>query len=254
MDLVLIFPAFFAGLLTFLAPCTLPLVPGYLSFISGVSVSEVKDPRKQKGVRRKIFLNGLFYVAGFSLVFITLGTLSGLIGATFAAYRPFLSRLGGIFIILFGLFMLAGTRIRTLQFLQQDKRFHLGFIFKPGNPLGSFLFGVTFALGWTPCIGPILATVLFLASRSATVIQGTGLLAVFSLGLALPFLLTAAAVGWVIKHLRRLENFLNTISLIGGFFVIFLGILLLTNNFSFWVAFFYRLFNFINYDRLLNYL
>lgn len=204
--LSLIIPAFIAGIITFLAPCTLPLVPGYLGFISGVSLEDVKDPAKSKKARLRIFLNGLFYVIGFSVIFILLGSLFGLAGSVLFKYRLWLSRIGGIFVILFGLYMILGAvKIPFLSFLGADKRLQITKVIKPGNPLSSFLFGTAFGFGWTPCVGPVLGSILLLASSSATVSSGAFLLTVFSLGLAVPFLAIALGVG-------SAQNFLNKIS------------------------------------------
>lgn len=251
MDFSLIIPAFIAGILTFLAPCTLPLVPGYLGFISGVSTSDLQDPNKSKIARRKIFLNGVLYVIGFSLVFIILGSLFGLGGAALIKYRLWFSRIGGIFVIFFGLFMMG---ILKLPFLNVEK--HIGSVkaLKPGNPVSSLIFGAAFAFGWTPCVGPILGSILTLAASSATIGQGAFLLAVFSLGLAVPFLIIAASVGSASAYLAKLSKYLNIISVIGGVFFVFLGVLLLTNNLGVWISYFYQIFNFINYEKLLDYL
>lgn len=251
MDFSLIIPAFIAGILTFLAPCTLPLVPGYLGFISGVSASDLQDPSKAKIARRKIFLNGVLYVIGFSLVFIILGSLFGLGGATLVKYRIWLSRIGGIFVIFFGLFMMG---ILKLPFLNVEK--HVGSVkaLKPGNPISSLIFGATFAFGWTPCVGPILGSILTLAASLATIGQGAFLLAIFSLGLAVPFLIIAASISSASVYLAKVSKYLNAISFVGGIFLVFLGALLLTNSLASWISYFYQLFNFINYEGLLDYL
>ena len=237
-----IIPAFIAGILTFLAPCTLPLVPAYLSFISGNSKT-----------RFKIFLNGVFYMLGFSAVFIILGSLFGLGGAALLEYRFLLTRVGGIFVILFGIFLLA-PRLPIFHFLLPERQIAVLNKLKPGSPLSSFIFGSTFAFGWSPCIGPILGTVLTLAASSATVGKGALLLSVFSLGLALPFLATALAVGFAATQFARLSKYLSVVSVIGGIFLILLGIMMLMDAFELWTSFFYRFFNFINYDVLLDYL
>lgn len=251
MEFSLIIPAFIAGILTFLAPCTLPLVPGYLGFISGVSAQDLQDPLKSKSARRKIFLNGLLFVIGFSFIFILLGSLLGLGGSALAQYRIWLSRIGGIFVILFGLFMIGVMR---LPFLNAEKNIGRIRALKPGNPASSLIFGATFAFGWTPCVGPILGSILTLAAASATVGQGAFLLSVFSLGLAAPFLIIAVGIGSASNYISKLSKYLNVISIIGGLFLIFLGILLFTNKLGVWIAYFYQRFNFINYDRLLDYL
>lgn len=251
MDFSLIIPAFIAGILTFLAPCTLPLVPGYLGFISGISAQDLQDPLKSKSARKKIFLNGLLFVIGFSLIFILLGSLFGLGGSALAHYRIWLSRVGGIFVILFGLFMIGVLR---LPFLNVEKNIGRIKALKPGNPASSLIFGATFAFGWTPCVGPILGSILTLAAASATVGQGAFLLLVFSLGLAIPFLIIAAGIGSASNYISKLSRYLNVISIAGGLFLIFLGILLFTNKLGIWIAYFYQWFDFINYERLLDYL
>lgn len=251
MNFSLILPSFIAGLLTFLAPCTLPLAPAYLSFISGVSLKDLEDTRKSRKARWKIFLNGLLFIVGFSIVFIVLGTLAGLGGRTLIQYRFALSRLGGILVIIFGLFMMNVVKIPILN---QEKKIRAFSVFGRGAPVNSFLFGATFAFGWTPCVGPILGSVLTLAAASTTVAQGTILLAIFSLGLAIPFLAIALGVSQASMYVKKISKYLQTISFVGGVFLVFLGILLLTNTMNIWVSFFYRVFHFINYDRLLDYL
>ncbi len=252
MDFSLIIPAFIAGVLTFLAPCTLPLVPGFLGFISGVSLSDLKDEEKQKKARLKIFLTGLFFMVGFSIVFITLGTLVGFIGATvLAPYRLWLGRIGGIFVIIFGLFMM---NVIKIPILAQEKRWNMPTIFERGNPANSLILGSAFAFGWTPCVGPILGAILTLAAVSTTALDGAILLAVFSLGLAIPFLAIALGISSAAQYLNKISKYLNAVSVAGGAFLIFLGILLVTDSMGAWISFFFRTFDFINYERLLKYL
>jgi len=251
MDLSLVVPAFIAGLLTFLAPCTLPLVPGYLGFISGVSAQDLQDPLKAKSARRKIFLNGLLFIIGFSAVFILFGTVAGFFGQALFQYRIWLSRIGGVFVIFFGLFML---NILKIPFLSKEIQIKTPAIFANGKPVNSLIFGAAFGFGWTPCVGPILGSILTLAAASATALQGAFLLSVFSFGLAIPFLAIAAGIGSASSHIAKISKYLNIVSMIGGVFLIFLGILLFTNNLGVWIGYFYQWFGFINYDRLLDYL
>ena len=250
----LIIPAFIAGLFTFLAPCTLPLVPAYLGFISGVSTDDLKDPKKVGTVRRKIFFNGVLYVLGFSLVFIVLGSLFGLGGSALVQYRVLLSRVGGIFVIIFGLYMVGAAKLPIFRFLQSEKRINVASWLKPGSPSSSLIFGATFAFGWTPCVGPILGSILLLASSSATVASGAFLLAVFSFGLALPFLLIAAGVGHAAQYIKKISRYLEIISIIGGVFLIILGYLVLTDQLQIWFGVVYQWFSFINYESLLDFL
>ena len=251
MEFSFVIPSFIAGILTFLAPCTLPLVPGYLGFISAASLEDLKDPEKSRHARGKIFINSLFFVIGFSAVFIVIGSLAGFVGRSFIQYRFLLSRIGGIFVIAFGLFTVG---ILKLPFLNKERQLRVPSLFERGKPWNSLILGSAFAFGWTPCVGPILGSILALAAVSSTAGQGAILLAVFSLGLAIPFLLIAIAIGWASQHLNKISKYLNVISFIGGLFLIFLGILLVTDSFSLWISYSYRLFKFINYDRLLDYL
>lgn len=235
--------AFLAGIVTFLAPCTFPLVPGYLSFISGSART-----------KSKIFLNGVLYVIGFSGVFILLGTLFGLGGSFVFQYKAVLMKLGGIFVIVFGLCMLgAALNIPLFRFLAADRRIRLGKKFAPGNPVSSLLFGASFALGWSPCVGPILGVILTLAASSSSVMQGAFLLFVFSLGLAIPFLLCALAIGWATAHFAKIAKYLNWVSVVGGIFLVTLGVMMATNNYLFWVGLVYRFFAVfgLNYEGVL---
>lgn len=254
MDTSLIIPSFFAGILTFLAPCTLPLVPGYLGFISGVSLNEIQDPQHLKSARSKIFLNGVFFVLGFSAVFILLGTLAGLGGSALAPYRAWLARIGGLIVIFFGLYMIGLFKLPFFKFLESEKHIQVGSFLKPGHPLSSLIFGATFAFGWTPCVGPILGSILLLASATTTVGQGALLLAIFSLGLAVPFLLVAFGIGSASQYIKKISKYLNIVSIIGGVFLILLGFVLFTNKLSAWIGFFYQFFDFVNYEKLLDYL
>ena len=252
MDLSLIIPALIAGILTFLAPCTLPLVPGYLGFISGASLEDIKDPEKAKRARWKIFLNGLFFMLGFSAVFIIMGTLVGFIAASLLApYRLWLGRIGGVFVIIFGLFML---NVLKIPFLMREKQLKAPALFKQGKPLNSFILGSAFSFGWTPCVGPILGSVLLLASTSGSALQGGLLLTVFSAGLAIPFLLIAIGIGSASRYIQNISKYLNIVSVIGGVFLIALGILLVSGNIGLLISYGYKIFQFINYDRLLDYL
>ena len=241
--------AFVAGLITFLAPCTLPLVPAYLGFISGVDKDALNDPSRKHEVRRKIIINGVFFVIGFTLVFVFFGALAGLLGQGLAAYREILSRVGGVFVILFGLLMLG---VFKLPFLQIEHKIKLPSWIAVGKPSSSSIIGAVFALGWTPCVGPILGSILLLASTSSTAFTGAFLLFVFSMGLAVPFIATAFGFAHASTYIAKAQKFLKWISIVGGVFLILLGILLLTNNFSLLISWGFQLFSFIEYDALLN--
>jgi len=243
--------SFFAGLLTFLAPCTLPLVPAYLGFISGVDQEALKNPETAKAARRKIFLNGLAFIVGFSLIFIAFGVLAGFAGTALAPYRIWLARIGGVLVILFGLFMLGFFK---LQFFQTDKLIPIPKWLTLGKPSSSLFIGGTFALGWTPCVGPILGSILLLAGTSGTAFTGGVMLTVFSIGLAIPFLLIALAFSKATAYIDRISKYLKAVSVVGGVFLILLGFLLATDNFGLIIQYGYELFDFIDYDRLLEYL
>ncbi|PIQ79733.1 MAG: cytochrome C biogenesis protein, partial [Parcubacteria group bacterium CG11_big_fil_rev_8_21_14_0_20_41_14] len=236
---------------TFLAPCTLPLVPAYLGFISGVDQEALKNPETAKAARRKIFLNGLAFIVGFSLIFIAFGVLAGFAGTALAPYRIWLARIGGVLVILFGLFMLGFFK---LQFFQTDKLIPIPKWLTLGKPSSSLFIGGTFALGWTPCVGPILGSILLLAGTSGTALTGGVMLTVFSIGLATPFLLIALAFSKATAYIDRISKYLKAVSIIGGIFLIILGLLLATDNFGLTIQYGYELFDFINYDRLLEYL
>lgn len=254
MDLSLIIPAFIAGILTFLAPCTLPLVPGYLGFISGVSVKDLDDPKKVPTIKRKVLKNGIFYVIGFSLVFIIMGSVFGLAGSFLAQNRVWLSRIGGVFVIFFGLYLMHIFNLPVFSFMNRERKFNVISKLTPGDPLSSLIFGATFAFGWTPCVGPVLGSILLLASTSGTVFQGAFLLLVFSIGLGIPFIIMALALGHATGYIKKLSKYLNVISFVGGVFLVFLGILLVSDNLSIWVSYFYQLFDMLGYEAILDYL
>lgn len=254
MPFDLVIPSFVAGLIMFLAPCTLPLVPAYLGFISGVSFNEIRDQEKRKKVRWRIFFNGLLFVIGFSAVFVFLGGAFGLAGSVIAPYRLWLARIGGVVVMLFGIYLLDVFEWKAFDFLKKERRFSFGGTLKPGSPVSSFLFGATFAFGWTPCIGPVLASVLLLASTSATATTGAFLLFIFSLGFALPFLLLALLIGQAVEILKPFQKHMKLISQFAGVFLILLGILLVTNSFGTWIGFVYRFFGFFHYNGLQRFL
>lgn len=246
-----LFSSFFAGLLTFLAPCTLPLVPAYLGFISGVSEADAQDHEKGKEARRKIFLNGMFFILGFTLVFIIFGTLAGVVGQALAPFRLWFGRFGGGLVIIFGLFMLG---VFNLNFLQREHRMKMPKWLTIGKPSSSFAVGGAFAFGWTPCVGPILGSILLLTATSTTAFQGAIMLSVFSLGLAIPFTAIAAGFSHATQYITKLSKYLKVVSYVGGIFLIILGILLVTDSFGLTIQYGYQLFDFINYDGLLKFL
>lgn len=253
IELGLVVAAFIAGIVMFLAPCTLPIVPAYLGFISGVSLkdleSEDKDVRLRS--RRRIFVNGVGFVIGFTLIFVLFGVLAGLLGGALVPVREFLTRLGGVLIIIFGFFMLG---VFNISFFQKEHRISIPSFITPGHPAGAGFIGALFAFGWTPCVGPVLATILFLASGSATALQGGFLLLIFSLGLAIPFLLVAGATSYFARFIQKGSRYAKYVSYVSGVVMIGLGLLLVTNNFALTIQYGYELFDFLNYEALLDYL
>lgn len=251
MVLELTLPVFLAGVFTFLAPCTLPLVPSFFVFIGGSSAHQASTDRQW---RWRLIRNALFYVAGFSVVFIALGVGLGLLANYGLAHLRFtLERISGVLVILFGLSMLGVFEGRWFAWMQRDTRFTLPSSLAPGRPLSAFAFGAAFAFGWSPCIGPILGSVLLLASSSGTVFQGAFLLAVFSLGLGLPFVAMAAGIGQATRVIHGLQRYLPMISRVGGGLLIVLGVLLLTGNMGLLTRVVMPLFSWIDQERLLDF-
>jgi cytochrome c-type biogenesis protein len=215
--------AFLAGILSFLSPCVLPLVPGYVSLISGASVEDLQSPERR--MLRTVMLHSVTFVLGFSVVFIALGAVATSIGQVVNEYHSLLSKVAGIIVIIFGLHL---TGIWKIKALYADKRLH---DVKGGSSaVGSFAVGFAFAFGWTPCIGPILATILVLAGAQQTVLKGIVLLAVYSLGLAVPFLLTSLGVDRFLSFYGRFRRHLHTVEVISGVLLIAVGVLIFLNN------------------------
>jgi cytochrome c-type biogenesis protein len=217
--------AFVAGLFSFLSPCVLPLVPGYVSLISGAGIEQLQG---QEGkLMRKVMLNSIAFILGFSVVFITLGALSTEMGQLLARYKSVLAKVGGVVIILFGLHL---TGIFRINALYADKRLHS---VKGGSTVaGAFVIGFAFAFGWTPCVGPILAVILGFAAEQDSVAKGVLLLAIYSLGLAVPFLLTSLGIERFLKFYSRFRAHMHALEVASGALLIVLGVLLAFGRFS----------------------
>src|SRR6266568_1432978 len=217
--------AFLAGLVSFLSPCVLPLVPGYVSLISGVGVEELKD--QEASLFRKVMLNSIAFILGFSIVFITLGAISTEVGQLAAQYKSILARVAGVLIIVFGLHL---TGIMRIKALYADKRLHS---IKGGSTAwGAFVIGFAFAFGWTPCVGPILSVILGFAAAQNSVAQGILLLTIYSLGLAVPFLLTSLLMERFLKFYGHFRAFMHVIEVLSGGLLIALGLLLVFGKFT----------------------
>lgn len=219
--------AFIAGFLTFLSPCLLPLIPSFLLYIAGVSYGEFKDETKRAKVQSKVIVHSLLFIAGFSLVFILLGLTATFLGKLLFQYQKYIRILGGALIAVFGLYL---TGLLKLDFLYKERKFNV--TTKGASYIGSFMVGVTFAAAWTPCAGPILGSILVLAGTKASMAQGAGLLSVYSLGIAVPFFLTALVLNSFLAFFKKIEKVMSVINLVGGVFLIIVGILVATDYLS----------------------
>ena len=217
--------AFAAGFLSFVSPCVLPLIPGYISFVSGVSVEEMRGDAAPTTSRLQVFITSLAFVIGFSLVFIALGASATAIGKFLFAKLPLLSKIAGVILIIFGLHTMGVFR---LAFLETEKRVHSQR--KPAGPLGAMLVGVAFAFGWTPCIGPILGGILAIAGSRNSVAEGITLLAVYSLGLGIPFLLTSLAINQFFGAAKKIRRYYHAIELASGALLVLIGVLIMTGQ------------------------
>ncbi|MFL5577966.1 MAG: cytochrome c biogenesis CcdA family protein [Gemmatimonadaceae bacterium] len=213
--------SFTAGLLSFLSPCVLPLVPSYVTFITGLSLEDVRH------ARRAALVHALLFVLGFTLIFLALGASATVIGRLLFAHRVWISRLGGALVILFGLYLLGAFQVGAFA---RERRVHLAD--KPVGYLGTVLVGVAFGAGWTPCIGPILGGILALTASTADLRHGLLLLGAYSLGLAIPFLLSAVAVERFLDAFRRLRPQLAWISRASGALLVGVGLLMVTSYFT----------------------
>ncbi len=221
--------AFVAGLVSFLSPCVLPIVPSYVTFITGMSLDELtgEDVAVRDGARRAILVHGTLFVFGFSAVNIALGVGASFIGSLFFFASEWLARIGGALLIVFGLYLLGAVRIPSLN---REWRLHLGD--QPLGYLGTVMVGVTFAAAWTPCTGPVLGSIMTLAGSTGSIGQGVGLLAVYSLGLAVPFMLAAIFLQRFIGGLRQIGPWLPWVSRVSGSLLLVIGILLVSGSFT----------------------
>lgn len=218
-----IFIAFTAGIFSFLSPCVLPLVPSYLTFVTGMSLEDL-----QEGVNRKAtFMHSMLFVVGFSTIFILLGASASFLGQFLRQYELLIARIGGVIIIILGLHLAGVFRLTPLM---REKRIHLAD--KPAGYLGTLGVGMAFGAGWTPCIGPILGAILTYGMTQETMWAGVGLLSVYSLGLAVPFLIASLALDWFLQTFKRFRRWIPVVEKASGVLLIFLGILLLTGQFT----------------------
>ena len=217
--------AFVAGLVSFLSPCVLPLVPGYVSLISGAGVEQLKTQESQ--LLRKVMLNSVAFILGFSVVFITLGAIATEVSQMLSRYRSTLAQIAGVVIILFGLHL---TGVFKIKALYMDARLHS--LKGSSTPWGAFVIGFAFAFGWTPCVGPVLTVILTFAAAQDSITKGIMLLAIYSMGLAVPFLLTALLLERFLKFYSRFRAHMHAIEVASGGLLIALGVLLVLGRFT----------------------
>ncbi|MEX5217410.1 MAG: cytochrome c biogenesis protein CcdA [Nitrospira sp.] len=227
--------AFLAGLLSFVSPCVLPLVPSYLMFITGLSFDQLSDSAERHRLRKTIVVNALLFIGGFSLVFIAFGASASLIGQLLTDYQQLIRKVGGVLIVLFGLYVMG---ILNLRFLMTEKRIHLHN--RPAGYAGSVLIGATFAAGWTPCVGPVLGTMLMYASTTDTLADGVTLLAFYSLGLGLPLFAAAMGVDRFLASFKRVRRYQKTVSAASGLFLIIFGLIIYSDSLTLLTSLFER--------------
>lgn len=226
--------AFLAGLVSFLSPCVLPIVPSYVSFITGMTLDELQhDPRGE--ARRQAAIHAGLFILGFSALFIALGASATALGTVLRRALPLLQQIGGVVIAGFGLYMLGWLRIPALL---RDRRIQLAA--KPAGKIGTVLAGIAFGAGWTPCVGPVLGSILLFASLEDTMARGMVLLASYSVGLGIPFFLAAVGLHWFLSGSRLMRRWLRPIELATGAFLVVLGVLLFTGRFAALASFFAR--------------
>jgi cytochrome c-type biogenesis protein len=243
VESVSLFGAFIAGVLSFISPCVLPLIPGYLSFISGVSLEEMRGMQPvaagagvgtmtvatgvSSAAKRQVIVTSLFFILGFSLVFVSLGASATYLGQFLMERLTIFGKIAGVLLIIFGLHTIGVFKI---PFLLNEARVQANT--KPASMVGAVIVGISFAFGWTPCIGPILSAILLVAAQQESVNQGIVLLSIYSLGLAIPFLLTAIAINQFFAAFKKIRRHYHTIEIVSGLLMIVIGVLIFTNRFT----------------------
>ncbi|GMR04401.1 MAG: cytochrome c biogenesis protein CcdA [Thermodesulfobacteriota bacterium] len=229
--------AFLGGILSFASPCVLPLVPSYISFVTGISFEDLTSEDSGK-LKKIIIFNSLMFILGFSTVFVLiLGSSAQLFGSVFLQYQDVIRQVGGLIIILLGIHIMG---VINLKVLQREKRLHF-FKDKPAGFLGSFLVGIGFAAGWTPCIGPILSAIFAVAATSSNPWSGMQLFLAYSAGLAIPFMLTSLGINTFLVHFGRLKKHMRIVSIITGLFLIVTGVLIFSNSLGIISSYLYRI-------------
>ena len=243
MDVQISFPlAFFAGVVSFLSPCVLPVVPSYVAFVSGLTLGELSDGSARQ-VRITAVLHSVWFVVGFSLVFMTMGLVATAAGGPIARSLPWVNRIGGGVMLVFGLYLLGLLRLPALA---RDLRVHLES--RPVGALGSLVVGVAFGAGWTPCIGPILGSILLYASLEVSMVQGTLLLGTYALGLGIPFVAASVGVNWFLAGSARARHWIVPLQRLAGTVLLVIGLLMVTGRFASMTAFLAGLGQLINLE------
>jgi len=219
--------AFLAGLVSFLSPCVLPVVPGYITFISGVTLEDL-EAGDVKAARMRAAAHATVFGLGFGIVFMTLGATASAFGQTVFRWMPTMTRIGGLLMVVFGLHLLGA--FRRFGLLQRERRFQMSN--KPAGYLGTLVVGLAFGAGWTPCIGPILASILLFAGMETTALEGTLLLGTYGLGLAIPFIGSAVAFNWFLAGVGRIRRFVPWIEKGTGTLLIVVGLLMVSGQFA----------------------
>ncbi|MFA5148376.1 MAG: cytochrome c biogenesis protein CcdA [Candidatus Omnitrophota bacterium] len=230
--------AFIAGFLSFLSPCVLPLLPSYVTYITGITFGELTRESLPKRVRLLTLAHSLMFIAGFTVVFVALGLSLNFLGGFLPQNRDIMRRAGGAIVVFFGL-CIAG--VINLGFLQKEKK--LEFRAKPAGYAGSALVGAAFAIGWTPCVGPILASILVLSSATGGAGRGAAMLLSYSLGLAIPFLVSSLLINNFLAYFKAVKKHMRAISLVSGIFLIVIGAMIFTNSFGLLTGFFEGVFS-----------
>jgi len=217
--------AFVAGLLSFLSPCVLPLVPGYISIISGFSLDQLKGKALDSSLKRAVMMSSVMFILGFTISFIALGATATALGKLLLTQMPILRKIAGIIMIVFGLHVLGVFRINALY---QDKRMHN--LQTSSGMMGALVLGLVFALGWSPCLGPILSGILGLAAEQDTVVRGMFLLFVYSAGLGIPFLMTSLGLNQFLSFYNRFKRHFRALEIVSGILILGVGVLILTDQ------------------------
>lgn len=227
--------AFLAGLLSFVSPCVLPLVPSYLMYVTGLSLDQLCDSVERHRLRKAILVNSLFFVAGFSTVFIAFGASASLIGQALTDSQQLIRKVGGVLIILFGLYLMGIVKLRVLM---TERRLRLRS--RPVGYVGSLLVGAAFAAGWTPCVGPVLGTMLLYAGTTDTLADGVTLLAFYSAGLGLPLVASAMGLDRFLASFKQVRVYLRMVSVVSGIFLILFGLVIYSDSLALLTSFFER--------------